>query len=53
MPRQLWHERRSRHARLRIHFEADQFTGSAGGVVKSEIGSRYAAAAQSLMRLKR
>jgi hypothetical protein len=50
MTRQLWHEGRPRHARLRVHFETDQFAGSTCCVVEAEIRSRDPAATQRLMR---
>src|SRR4029078_5210639 len=42
VPRQLGHEGSSRHARLRVHFQADQFMRSAFCVVEEEIGPPYA-----------
>jgi hypothetical protein len=50
MTRQLRHEGRSRHARLRVHFETDQFAGSTRRIVETEIRPRHASAAQRLMR---
>ena len=53
MGRQLWNERGRRHARLRIHFQANQLARAAGGVVVAEVRPRNAAAAQCFMSRQR
>ncbi len=52
MRRQFWHEGGPRHARLGIHFKADQLARAAGRVVKTEVGSRNSSATERMMCLE-
>ena len=46
---QLRHEGRSRHAGLRIDFEADQVAATAWRIVETEVRTRHTTAAERLM----
>ena len=50
--RQFRHKRRACHAGLCVDFQADQFTRSTGRIVKAEVRTAHATAAQGLMRRK-